>query len=220
MTKTKFVLLFLSVVLMVGNAMALIVPDASFEDAPEVPNGGLAYVKDVTTPWSRTLNGGEPWIGKNYVDDGGFPQVGGGYPQVGYDGDSYAYINYSYIHQQLDATYTDGVTYELSVWCSTRLDEITEQRIFGSFTVGGDGDGWTNATELDIDSQEITNSTSSHTWYEHTFTYTAGAAEAGQAIGIAFFGDYIMVDNVTLVPEPMTIGLLGLGTVMLRRRKR
>ena len=220
MTKTKFVLLFLSVVLMVGNAMALIVPDDSFEDAPEVPDGGFAYVKDVSTPWFRTLNGGEPWIGKNYIDDGGSPQGGDGFPQVGYDSDSYAYINYSYIHQQLEATYTDGVTYELTLWCTTRLDEITDQLIYGSFTVGGDGDGWTNATELYIDSQQITNSTSTHTWYEHTFAYTAGAAEAGQPIGIALFGDYIMVDNITLVPEPMTIALLGLGTVMIRRRKR
>ncbi len=213
MTKTKLVLLFLSVVLMADSGIAAIVSDGSFEDAPEVPDGGLAYVKDVTTPWSSTLNGGEPWIGRDYVNSNG-------YPQVGYDGDSYAYMNYSYIHQQLDATYTDGFTYELSLWATTKLDEIAEQRIFGSFTVGGDGDGWTNATELDIDSQEITNSTSSHTWYEHTFTYTAGAAEAGQEIGIAFFGDYIMVDNVTINPEPTTIVLLGLGTVMLRRRKR
>lgn len=214
MTKTKFVLLFLSVVLMADSGIAIIVSDASFEDAPEEFDGSQVALDSVTTPWSRTIFGGNPSIGRNYANSDGIPQVG-------YDGDSYVGINHSYIHQQMDATYTDGQTYELSIWATTRLD-YPGQRIFGYFTVGGDGDGWTDATELHIESYDIITSVDSHTWYEHTFTYTAGAAEAGQAIGIALFGSdsNMYVDNVTLVPEPMTIGLLGLGAVMLRRRKR
>ncbi len=214
MTKTKFVLLFLSVVLMADSGIAIIVSDASFEDAPEVPDGGQMTLDSVTTPWFRTITGNNPWIGRNYSNIDG-------HPQVGLDNDSYVGINHSSIHQQLDATYTDGVTYELSVWATTQLD-YTNQVIHGTFTVGGDGDGLTNADELDTDSHGITTSTDSHTWFEYTFTYTAGADEAGQAIGIVFYGNdsHMYVDNVTLVPEPMTIGLLGLGAAMLRRRKR
>ena len=199
---------------MADSGIAIIVLDASFEDAPEVPDGGQMALDAVTTPWSRTIFGGNPLIGRNYVNSDGIPQVG-------YEGDSYVGINHSYIHQQLEATYTEGQTYELSIWATTRLD-YPGQTIYGYFTVGGDGDGWTNATELDIGSYDITTSTGSHTWYKHTFTYTAGAAEAGQAIGIAFLGNdsNMYVDNVTLVPEPMTIGLLGLGAAMLRRKKR
>ena len=209
MTKTKFILLLLSVVLMAGSAMAVIFPDASFEDDASIA-GTWEYLDVMATPWSRTIYGGNPWIGNNYANSNG-------YPQVGHDGDSYVGMNYSYIHQALGATYTDGETYELSAWATTYN---TDQRLFGYFTVGGDGDGWTNAAVLDTETLAVTQS-GDNTWYQLTYSYTAGLADDGQEIGIVFFGDYdVWVDNVTLVPEPMTIGLLGLGAAMLRRRKR
>jgi hypothetical protein len=209
MTKTNFILLLLSVALTAGSATAVIVSDASFEDAPEVPDGGRADVKDVTTPWFSNLYGGEPWIGRNYVNSNG-------YPQVGHDSPSYVAMNYSYIHQQLGATYTDGQEYTLSAWATT---DSTGQRLSGYFTVGGT-DGWTGATTLDDESLSVTQSGDT-TWYQLSYSYTATATDAGQTIGIAFLGDTdVWLDDVTLVPEPMTIGLLGLGAVMLRRRKR
>ena len=65
------------------------------------------------------------------------------------------------------------------------------------------------------------------TWSEVQllFTVPGGAVYAGEDIGIQFKQDirgWVLVDNVRLdlIPEPMTISLLGLGSLGLLRRRR
>ena len=73
----------------------------------------------------------------------------------------------------------------------------------------------------------ITSGNDGEDWDEFSFSYTvpAGAPCIGKNIGIKFeqtIRDWAQVDNVRLelVPEPMTITLLGLGALgLLRRRK-
>ena len=52
------------------------------------------------------------------------------------------------------------------------------------------------------------------TWVN--FDISAGALPGGSVIAITLLG---VPHDVTVIPEPMTIGLLGLGGLFLRRRK-
>ena len=59
-------------------------------------------------------------------------------------------------------------------------------------------------------------------WVLHSITATAptGTVDVHMYLGIGTsgIGRNTLFDNVSLVPEPMTIGLLGLGALFLRRR--
>ena len=71
----------------------------------------------------------------------------------------------------------------------------------------------------------FTNASSSE-WTTYTVTYTATGTDAGHQIGIWLTTNSYqeLYDNVRLsvIPEPATLSLLGLGglTLMLRKRRR
>ena len=62
-------------------------------------------------------------------------------------------------------------------------------------------------------------------WSQLTLTGTAPAGVSTMTLGLGIgnysFGRQILFDDasLTIIPEPMTIGLLGLGALFLRRRK-
>ena len=62
-------------------------------------------------------------------------------------------------------------------------------------------------------------------WNTYGLTVTPGAAADGKQLGIAFAvvtgnaKSYIHYDNVQLVPEPATMLIMGLGGLLIRRRK-
>ena len=212
MMKMKLAVMLLAIGLMwTGSAMAIDVPDGDFE-TPALEDGAWIYVDDATydTAWGFTKWGGTSWIGNNY-------SYGGLYPGMGHSGAQWIDMNSSYIHQALGATYEEGLTYEISAWVTT---PTAEERLFAYFTSGG-SDGWTDATILSSEFQIVPVS-DNHTWNQLTFSYTATAEDDGKAIGFSLFGDYdTYVDDVAVVvPEPLTLSLLGLGSMCLIRRKR
>lgn len=205
--------MFLAVGLMTGTAMAIDVPDASFEDDQLDPDN-WAYVDDMTTPWANTYYSGYAWVGNTYY-------YGDWYPGVGHTGDQYVDINASYLHQSLGATYVEGETYELSIWCTT---DTEGQGLYFYFTDGTGNDGWTGASILeDSGLIEVAVENNLQTWSQYSHQYTATAADAGKDIGICIYGRSVTYGDdvaLTIIPEPITLSLLGLGGLVLIRRKK
>ena len=169
---------------MVGSATAIVVPDASFEGLAS--SGWWAYVNDVTSPWDcSTDGGGSSWIGDNYVQSYG-------YPQVGHDGLAYVGMNGKYIYQTLPDTYLEGVTYRLSVWATTGQDD-SGQRVYIYFQDDVGDIAASGALDIPMSSG------GTHDWYPYSLNYTATAADTGKNITIMFWGDgEAYIDDVTL----------------------
>ncbi len=214
MMKAK-VLLFLVVGLIcTGSALAINVPDGDL-DTPVLADGTWDYVNTIRDTlggsWSHTYYAGSPWIANNYS------YVGYDYPGMGHTGAQWVDLNAGYIHQTLTGeTYQEGVTYELSIWAKTGTED---QGLYFYLLDGTNSDdGWSGATTL-MGTALVPVPVSD--WTEYSATYEATAADAGKTIAIAIYGRGATYgDTVTLTPEPMTLGLLGLGALMLRRRKR
>ena len=149
-------------------------------------------------------------MGNNY-------SYGGLYPGVGHTGDSWVDLNAGYVHQLLTDTYVEGVTYEVSAWVWTNA---AEQRLQFYFTTGST-DGLTGNTEMVNMGDFLMDEDRS--WQQYTSTFQVPAGWGGQQIGLAIYGrDGTYADDValTIIPEPVTIGLLGLGALLVRKKKR
>ncbi len=136
---------------------------------------------------------------------------------MGHTGSQWIDLNTGYIHQTLTGeTYQEGVTYELSIWATTIYDG---EGLYFYFLDGTNSkNGWNGATTL-MGTSLVPVPISD--WTKYSAEYTATAADDGKTIAIAIYGrGSTGADTVALTPEPMTLGLLGLGALMLRRRKR
>ena len=204
--KVRLVLVVLTVALIgANNASAIDVPGGTFDEYDVGGSGNWKYVDDIAgNDWTEWLYGARPWIGNNY---------GGGYPTLGHSGAQWVDLNGSYIYQTLPGqTYVEGVTYEISAFATTTSED---QELYLYFT----DVPWVNNL-LDSGPMAVGPEADLMTWNEYRAEYTATAADAGNPIGIALWGTSdVYADTVTVTPEPMTIGLLGLGALMIRRKR-
>ena len=111
----------------------------------------------------------------------------------------------------------------------TEGGELVRARYLGDGTVdsfAGTGLGASSGTNAGWSIGDGTSTSwnaSGGTWGLSTLTYTATAADDGAPIGIAFWGaGDAAVDDVTVtsIPEPSLPALLGLGGMLLLRRRR
>jgi len=86
-----------------------------------------------------------------------------------------------------------------------------------NFTV----EGWLNDSMI-YTSSKVTSSDKAY-WFDFDYNnidklvFIPGS---GTDAGTSGNGNHLCIDNITLVPEPLTLSLLGLGGLMLRRKRR
>ncbi len=113
--------------------------------------------------------------------------------------------------QNTSATFVTGVNYTLSAWVGWRNDNTGT---------------WSPDAKLEFLSGGTVVKTSlalpspgQGQWHLVALNYLATVADSGQIIGVGLLGStgnvQINWDNVTLVPEPTTLLLLGLGFALL-----
>lgn len=126
----------------------------------------------------------------------------------------------TWLTQALDLQ--NGETYTLSFWYQ-RIADGTENT--WRFARGGMANdlGFTTPNFIGAASQQLNNqATTGWTQYSVTWTQGVDATPSGFAVGSQgpVTGREIWVDDVSLVPEPATLSLLGLGALALVRRRR
>gem|GEM_PF-6614215 len=178
------------------------VPDASFEDHV-LAEGGYEDIAagSYTGAWSCV--GGNSWVDYGYWRSEGWTE-----DLYAHSGNNKAYPYGDYIYQILDVPFVEGETYTLTVWAGQPWE--------------GYASGWWLYFTTEDHTVELAEAsgTAGLSWEQVGLTYTATAADAGNKIGIKMWGDEeVSFDDVSLVPEPATLGLLGLGALMLRRKR-
>jgi hypothetical protein len=177
---------------------------------------GFSYIDDLpTSPWESPPN--HSWVYDTTYDTTIRPTPVGEIAAHGYG---------SYHGQTLSETFEAGRTYTLSVLAQADSDEVSDNdRVWLYFYDGTTDTGPQNGggyldyslggfSSLDGDFEVYDPGGAGSVWTEISFDYTAGAAEDGHQIGIAFFGrGNAAMDDVTLtsVPEPSMVVLAGLG---------
>ena len=189
-----------------AGATEITVPDAGFDDHV-LAEGGYVYIGEAayTGAWNSDYGDGGAWLDYGYyADDPAGPDL----PAL--SGNNKVYGEGDYIYQILDETFIEGEAYTLSVWTGIAWS--------------GYADGWwlylTGGEDYTNELIEASGIAPVGAWEQVSLEYTATAADAGKKIGIKMWGDtYVTFEDVALIPEPATMLLLGLGALMLKRRR-
>ena len=197
--KMKIVLLML--VAMFATAQANMLTNPGFEDGAYalkgIPDGWTAYSPTYTSAWNWHSTAG----------------VGGGKCiELIYQSLTYAYYT-GFMGQYVDVAPGDEVSF--SVWAKSTTEGGTAMP-YGYFTMYTSGWGYISYGWL----YPVGASTVGDEWTEVSFG-SLTAPEGTAFMGIFLWGnaDGILYDDASLIPEPVTLSLLGLGALMLRRRK-
>lgn len=190
------------------NVFAAAFSNGSFEE-PDVANGTPGDSGDIGGIPSWTFN--EASGDDIRVFDGDF--FGSGI--VAQDADQYLGFGSfggsvgGVISQAFDTVV--GKSYQISFWANNAaFDSSTHQLIVAVDNTGGDG---ITATP-----------TVSNEWQQFGFNFTASSStttvsfESALTSGDGASSD-ILLDNVTVIPEPASIALLGVGGLVLLRRR-
>jgi hypothetical protein len=208
-----------------AQAATILVGEHSFEGAKAL--GG--WPGSVAGADKSTTSEPAPWVASNVNSFGSGWTSASQYTTGIPDGDIYAYANtVGTLSQTLAATLQADTSYTLTVAVGWRADLPG----FGFPTFPGYGiELWAGGTKLT--STYSTNqggtgaSPTGGQWIDVIATYTSPASVTADALQIRLIGYDIQTnyDNVrldgTLIPEPSAAALLGLGgLLMLRRRRR
>ena len=209
----KLLLMFLAIALVAGTAQATnLLPNAGFEvGADTLPDGWMG----------ASYNGGVVAMDILWMDD----------PAGAHSGDKYMKLltnngSEPYLWPVDMVPVTAGETYDFSVWAkSTNGDATppTRTEAFICFYKADFGDLFSLSPKWQLSPADEQWPTEWTKWDICTWTAPAEAAyvdfnlvtwEGNQA------GTGLCYDDAMMTPEPLTISLLGLGGLMIRRRRK
>ena len=203
----KIVLMLAAMALVAGIAQAELLTNPGFEDGAYgvklIPDGWSIYSPTYSSGWDWWLSGGGAHGGSKYMSMHAAPSA------------SYTTAT---IGQVLPAAPGDEFTF--SVWAKSPSQSVNATP-YGYITWGNATTSWLSYGSLIPDNSSVGN-----TWTLVSFDAVTAPAGAewgyfqvmGTLANDAAAGG-ILYDDASLIPEPVTLGLLGLGALMLRRRK-
>jgi hypothetical protein len=230
-------------VLLPSAAYAVDIPlgDAGFEDYVVPANPGYAYA-DAYRPMSAWVDDPGPPLGyttdditSNWLYDSAYAEstqyTKRPAPRSGNQA-MHGLFNYS--GQETSAVFEANHTYTFSIWAQNDED-LNEQNgvflyIYDVTTPFSDANSLASVLHTAINQRQpgMSAGDSANNWTQISISHyvAPGALEIGNPVGVAFFGrkDSALDDaSLSVVPEPMSVALVGLGfagAALLGRKRR
>ncbi len=203
----KKLILSVAVVLMFTGIASAAVVDSSFEAM-----AGATWLGTAPNLYAYYSDIGD-WTG-------GWTSLEGGYGVTNVpDGTYFGNVGSTPLYQDLTDTFVDGQTYTLTAMASKRNTGASGSDYDWRISIG---DGTNLLASTAGDPCDVGTALVGGQWNLISVSYTATLADAGKNIQVYMDspagGFKYVVDDVQ-IPEPATICLLGLGGLLLRRKR-